>query len=75
MSEHFANSRLLNKKLTKHVSRILQQYPNIGKDIEKYVSERRVGADQWRKTSVLPSIANAQRGTTVIFRSIKLSTF
>lgn len=42
-----AEARLLQRKLPKRVSRILKKFPNIGKDIEQFVSERRVGADAW----------------------------
>ena len=42
------------------LSRVLNKYPNIGKDIEKYVSDRRVGADQWRRTGVLTYTGSKQ---------------
>lgn len=53
---------MLKTKVTKPVSKILQSYPNIGKDIEMYVSDRRVGADQWRRTGILTFAGNTRRG-------------
>lgn len=44
---------LLKRRVTKKVSRILQKYPNISKDIEEFVTEQKVGADAWRRTGVL----------------------
>ena len=32
---------------------LLSRYPDIGKTIERFVSEANVGADQWRRTEVL----------------------
>lgn len=45
-------ARLLQRKLPNRVSNILLKYPNIGDDIEKFVKDRRVGADAWRRTGV-----------------------
>ena len=33
-------------------------YPDIGKEIEKYVEEHSVGADAWKHTGVFMVIAN-----------------
>ena len=71
ISKEMAEKRLLKRKLPKVVGRVLNNYPNIGKDIEQYVSERRVGADQWRRTGVLTFTGNTQRGPKVTFRGIK----
>ena len=35
------------------MTRILQQCPGIGKEIERFVESKSVGADAWRRTSVL----------------------
>lgn len=37
----------LQRKKSKKVSRILSDFPDIGKEIEDFVSERSVGADAW----------------------------
>ncbi|CAB4038738.1 Hypothetical predicted protein [Paramuricea clavata] len=44
---------LLKQNVTKKVSRILEKYPNIGKEIEDFVIEQKIGADAWRRTGVL----------------------
>ena len=41
-------SRLLSKKTSKRMSKILMECPDIGKCMEKFVQERNVGADGWR---------------------------
>lgn len=46
-------SRLLRKRLPNRVPNILLKYPNIGDEIEKFVRERKIGADAWRRTGVL----------------------
>ena len=52
-SKAATEARLLQRKLPNRVSNILLKYPNIGDDIEKFVKDRRVGADAWRRTGVL----------------------
>ena len=47
------NARLLQLHMPSRVFDILSKYPNIGEDIEKFVKERRVGADAWRRAGVL----------------------
>ena len=48
-----AEQRFLSRKVTRNVRGILLDYPNIGKEIETFVSESNVGADCWR---FLPSM-------------------
>lgn len=52
-SKTIAKAGLLKRGVTKRVSKVIQKYPNIGKDIEDYVREQKVGADAWRRTGVL----------------------
>ena len=40
-----AERRFLSRKVSKKVSRIMKECPDIGKCIEKFVEERKVGAD------------------------------
>lgn len=44
---------LLNRNIPKRVSRIIQNHPTIGADIEKFVSDKQMGADAWRRTGVI----------------------
>ncbi len=48
-----AEQRFLFKKESSYESRLLSKHPDIGKAIEKFVSEANVGADQWHRTGVL----------------------
>lgn len=48
-----ADARFLLRKVSKKVRGIMKKFPNIGKDIEKFVTEQNVGADYWRRTGVL----------------------
>lgn len=48
-----ASKKFLSRKVSSKVRGLVSKFPNIGKDIEKFVSERGVGADHWRRTGVL----------------------
>ena len=48
-----AQAGFLKRKITKRVAKVIEKYPNIGKDIEDFVREQKVGADAWRRTGVL----------------------
>ena len=50
---------------------IVDLYPNIGKDIEKFVEERSVGADAWRRTGVLTFDGNKQVDQKVTYERIR----
>lgn len=62
---------LLKRKVSKRVSSILKKFPNIGKDIEEFVSNKRCGADAWRRTGVTTFDGNRKRGPKASFRSIQ----
>lgn len=48
-----AETKCLSRKVPTRMSRILQECPDIGKTIEKFIEERQVGAHVWRCTGVL----------------------
>ena len=62
---------MLKRKFQKKVLNILKRFPNIGKDIEGYVKDKRVGADQWRRTGVLTFSGNLKRGQKVTYKHIQ----
>ncbi len=66
-----AERNLLQRKRTKKVSGILADYPDIGKRIEEFVSERSVGADAWRRTGVLTFDGNKAVKQKVTYARIK----
>ena len=62
---------LLKRKLPNKVCNILTRFPNIGKDIEEFVRDKKVGADQWRRTGVLTFSGNLKRGPKVTYQRIQ----
>ncbi|CAB3979644.1 Hypothetical predicted protein [Paramuricea clavata] len=53
IAKEVAHHCLLKRKVLNRVSRTLLKYPDIGKDIEKFARENRIGADSWRRTGIL----------------------
>ena len=49
----------------------MKKFPNIGKDIEKFVQERNIGADCWRQTGVLTFDGNRQVREKVTYGRIR----
>ena len=62
---------LLKRKVPTAVSKTLVKFPNIGKDIEKFARENRIGADAWRRTGVLTFTGNIKRGPKITYSRIK----
>ncbi|CAB3995395.1 Hypothetical predicted protein, partial [Paramuricea clavata] len=67
----FAERSLLKRKVPRRVSSIVKKFPNIGKDIEDFVRNKRCGADSWRRTGVATFDGNRKRGPKASFRSIQ----
>ena len=57
------------KRLPKRVSKILQECPEIGNEIESFVQSHNVGADAWRRTGVLTFDGNLHRKEKVTTNS------
>ena len=57
-----AEQQLLKRKVPKVVSKVVNKFPNIGRDIEEFVRSRKVGADAWRRTGVLTFDGNTKTG-------------
>ena len=70
-SKLIAKQRFLGRKQTRKVSKILQDCPDIGKEIEKFVQERNIGADAWRRTGILTFDGNTNLKQKVTFSRIK----
>ena len=66
-----AEENFLTRKVSKKVSRILKECPDIGTVIEKYVEEHSVGADAWRRTGVLTFDGNSNLKQKVTFKRIQ----
>ncbi len=48
-----AEQNFLSRKVSRKVKGILDQFPNIGKEIEAFVEESNVGAEAWRPQECL----------------------
>lgn len=66
-----ATKSLLKRKVPKRASKLLKKYPNLGKDIESFVHENRIGADAWRRTGVATFDGNIKSGRRVTYSRIK----
>jgi len=61
----------LGRKRTKNAKSILQQFPDIGNEIEHFVEERSVGADAWRRTGILTFDGNKAVEQKVTYERIR----
>jgi len=66
-----AHRNFLARKRSKKVGTILHKFPGIGKEIEKFVEDRSVGADAWRRTGVLTFDGNKSVGQKVTYQRIR----
>ena len=67
-----AEKRFLSRKVSKKVSKILRDCPDIGKTIENYVQDRQVGADAWMHTGVLMFDGNTHLKNKATYKGIRL---
>ena len=66
-----ASKCLLRRKVPPRVSKTLLRYPNIGKDIERFARENRIGADSWRRTGLLTFSGNTRKGPKLTYNRIR----
>ena len=71
IAKEIANRHILKRKVPKKVCKTLCKFPNIGQDIEDFVEERQVGADQWRHTGVFTFDGNQKTGPKVTYGEFK----
>ena len=71
LAKEVTKSYLLKHKVPKSVSKTLRKFPNIGKDIEEFAKDCRIGADSWRRTGVLTFSGNTKKGPKLTFNRIK----
>ena len=62
---------LFSCKKSKRVSKVLEQYPDIGKVIESFVQESSIGADTWQRTGVLTFDGNDKLREKVTYERIR----
>jgi hypothetical protein len=66
-----AERSFLSRKVSKHVSNILRDCPDIGEQIETFVKDCSVGADSWRRTGVLTFDGNTKLAQKVTYERIR----
>ncbi len=66
-----AEQNFLSRKVSRKVRGILDQFPNIGKEIEAFVEESNVGAEAWRRTGVLTFDGNTRVKSKVTYERIR----
>ena len=71
IAKEVTKKALLKRKVPNPVSKTLRKFPNIGKDIEAFARENRIGADSWRRTGVLTFSGNVKRGPKITYNRIK----
>ena len=70
-AKNVAERNFLKRKSSKRTRGILKDYPDIGEVIEKFVTDRNIGADALRRTGVLTFDGNARVGKKVTFSRIQ----
>lgn len=66
-----AKKYLLQRRKPARISKTVHKYPDIGKTIEEFARERRIGADSWRRTGLLTFSGNVKRGPKLTYHRIK----
>ena len=66
-----AEQRFLSRKVSKRTSKLLQDCPTIGAEIESFVQDHNIGADAWRRTGVQTFDGNAKLGNKVTYKRIQ----
>ena len=62
---------ILRRRVPPRASKLLKKYPNLGKGIDQFVRDNRVGADAWCRTGVATFDGNLKRGPRVKYQRIK----
>ena len=71
IAKEVTRKALLKRKVPKSINKTLCKFPNIGKDIEAFAKENRIGADAWRHTRVLTFGGNLKLGPKITYNRIK----
>ena len=66
-----AEQSFLCRKVTNRTSKLLQDCPTIGAEIESFAQDNNVSADAWRRTGVLTFDGNVKLGNKVTYKRIK----
>ena len=66
-----AQQRFLLQRVSKHLSKVLHDCPDIGGQIEAFVRSCDVGADSWRRTGVLTFDGNTRLQQKVTYERLR----
>ena len=70
-AKQLAEINFLRRKTSQSVRGILKDHPDIGEVMEKFVNERNIGADAWRRTRVLTFDRNTHVKGKVTYERIR----
>ena len=70
-AKRLAEMNFLRRKTSQSVRGILKDHPDIGEVMEKFVNERNIGADAWRRTGVLTFDGNTRVKGKVTYERIR----
>lgn len=70
-AKYIADQHFLGKRKSKALHSIANKFPDIGSEIERYVSSCNVGADAWRRTGVLTFDGNQKVNKKCTYRRIQ----
>ena len=71
ISKIMASRCMLKRKVPARISKTLKKYPNIGKDIERFARQNRIGADSWRRTRLLTFSGNVKKGPKLTYNRLR----
>ena len=69
--KQLAERSVLKRRVPKKASKLLKRFPELGKDIENFVRDNRIGADAWRRTGVATFNRNTRKGPRATYKRIK----
>ena len=70
-AKHLAERNFLGRKVSRSVKGISKDHPDIGEVMEKFVEERNIGADAWRRTGVLTFDGNTSVKEKVTYNRLR----
>ena len=59
--KQLAERSVLKRHVPKKALKLLKRFPELGKDIENFVRDNRIGADAWRRTGVATEVCRRAR--------------
>ena len=70
-AKQIAEKNFLAKKVSRSVKGVLKDHPDVGEVMEKFVEERNIGADAWRRTGVFTFDGNTRVKEKVTYERLR----